>query len=214
MNEILAHLRRWPDVEAPGLVAVDAADRLILDESAGVRASTPPGTIVVINDAYGALTLGAADAGATEIRTHTDALNGERALGTNGSHFKLTDHFRALPLDAALVSGARVVLLRLPRSLDALRDIAGLIAAHAHPEVVVVAGGRLKHMSVSMNEVLTAYFGRLDVSHARQKSRVLIAREPHDGREPSPASARVAGLEVRAYGAQAVFSLYTPPTFP
>ncbi len=200
MSEIFDTLRRWPDVEAPGLVAVDAADRLILDESAGPRASASPGDIAVINDAYGALTLGAARAGASGIRTHIDALTGERALEANASRVGLADHFSAVPLDARLVSGARIVLLRLPRSLDALRDIAGLIAAHADPGVVVFAGGRLKHMSVSMNAVLSESFGQLDVSHARQKSRVLIARAPHGGREPIPAAAQIEGLEVRAFG--------------
>ncbi|WP_062520277.1 class I SAM-dependent methyltransferase [Demequina silvatica] len=200
MNEIFDALRRWPDIEAPGLVAADAADRLILDESAEFRASALPGGIVVINDAYGALTLGTAHAGASGIRTHIDAITGERALEANASRVGLTGSFRSVALDAGLVSGARVVLLRLPRSLDALRDIAGLIAAHADPGVVVVAGGRLKHMSVSMNAVLSEHFGQLDVSHARQKSRVLVARAPRDGRDPIPAAARVAGVEVRAYG--------------
>jgi 16S rRNA (guanine1207-N2)-methyltransferase len=200
VSEIFDALRRWPDVEAPGLVAVDAADRLILDESAELRASAQPGDVAVINDAYGALTLGAAHAGASGIRTHLDAITGERALEANASRVGLADYFRIVPLDASLVRGARVVVLRLPRSLDALRDIAGLIAAHADPDVVVVAGGRLKHMSVSMNTVLGEHFGQLDVSHARQKSRVLIARAPRDGRDPAPAAARVAGLEVRAYG--------------
>lgn len=197
---IFDELRRWPDVEAPGLVAVDAADRLILDESTGLRASAEPGDIVAINDAYGALTLGAAHAGANGIRTHIDALTGERALEANASRVGLSGHFRSCSLGAELVRGARVVLLRLPRSLDALRDIAGLIAAHADPRVVVVAGGRLKHMSVSMNAVLGEHFSQLDISHARQKSRVLLAREPRDGRDPSPAAATVAGREVRAYG--------------
>ncbi|WP_084126445.1 class I SAM-dependent methyltransferase [Demequina sp. NBRC 110054] len=197
---ILDDLRRWPDVEAPGLVAVDAADRLILDESAELRVSAQPGDIVVINDAYGALTLGAADAGASGIRTHIDALTGERALEANASRVGLAGTFRSAPLDADLVTGARTVLLRLPRSLDGLRDIAGLIAAHADPSVVVVAGGRLKHMSVSMNDVIRESFEQLDISHARQKSRVLIARAPRDGRDPAPAAARIAGLEVRAFG--------------
>ncbi|WP_084073015.1 class I SAM-dependent methyltransferase [Demequina sp. NBRC 110052] len=197
---IFDELRRWPDVEAHGLVAVDAADRLILDESAERRASAEPGDIVVINDAYGALTLGAAHAGASGIRTHVDALTGERALEANASRVGLTGRYRALALDAELVNGARIVLLRLPRSLDALRDIAGLIAAHADPHVVVVAGGRLKHMSVSMNAVLSEHFAQLDISHARQKSRVLLARAPRDGPDPAPAAARVEGLEVRAYG--------------
>lgn len=200
MTEIFEALRRWPDVEAPGLVAVDAADRLILDESAELRASAAPGDIVVINDAYGALTLGAADSGASEIRAHIDAITGERALEANAARAGLGDRFHAGPLDADLARGARLVLLRLPRTLDALRDIAGLIAAHADPSVVVFAGGRLKHMSVSMNDVLRESFGQLDISHARQKSRVLIARAPRDGRDPVPAAGRVEGLEVRAYG--------------
>ncbi|WP_062292365.1 class I SAM-dependent methyltransferase [Demequina phytophila] len=200
MSEIFDVLRRWPDVEAPGLVAVDAADRLILDESAELRASAQADGIVAINDTYGALTLGAAHPGASGIRTHIDALTGERALEANASRLGLADRFRPLPLDAELVRGARIVLLRLPRSLDALRDIVGLIAAHADPGVVVVAGGRLKHMSVSMNDVLREHFGQLDISHARQKSRALVARAPRDGRDPMPAGARVEGLEVRAYG--------------
>ncbi|MCB2413769.1 methyltransferase [Demequina sp. TTPB684] len=200
MSALLDGLRRWPDIEAPGLVAVDAADRLILDESAALRAGADPGSIVVIGDAYGALTLGAAHAGATGIRAHLDALSGERALAANAERAGLSGSYRALPLDGELVHGARIVLLRLPRSLDAIRDIAGVLAAHADSGVVVVAGGRLKHMSLSMNEVLREHFGRLDISHARQKSRVLLAREPHDGRDPEPAATRVEGLEVRAFG--------------
>lgn len=179
-------LRRRPDIEAPDLLASDAADRLILDESAAARAAAPDGTVVVIGDEYGALTLGAADAGATGIRVHQDSLAGERALAQNALPTALGEGFHSLPLGADLVDGARVVLLRLPRALDALEDIAGLIAAHAHPEVVVFAGGRLKHMTVTMNDVLRRSFTTVDVSHARQKSRVLTARGPHDGRDPQP----------------------------
>ena len=197
---VLDGLRRWPDVEAPGLVAVDAADRLILDKSAALRADAQVGSIVVIGDAYGALSIGAAHAGATGIRAHLDALNGERALAANAERCGLDGHYRALPLNADLVRGARVVLLRLPRSLDALRDIAALVAAYADPGVVVVAGGRVKHMSLTMNEVLGEFFERLDVTHARQKSRVLLARGPYDGRDPVPSAARVEGLEIRAFG--------------
>ena len=38
---ILDQLRRTPDVEAPELVAVDATDRLLLDEAAGDVAAHP-----------------------------------------------------------------------------------------------------------------------------------------------------------------------------
>ncbi len=201
-------LRRTPDIEAPGLVAVDAADRLILDESASARADAAAGEIVVIGDAYGALALGAAwdlaardRRGTGRVRVHQDALMGERAIAANAAGLGLADVVAPSPaLDAALVTGARVVLMRLPRSLDALREIAGLIAERAAPDVAVFAGGRIKHMTRAMNEVLGAFFARVDVTHARQKSRVLIARSPRDGRAPTPAAARIDGLELRAYG--------------
>nr|WP_206697164.1 class I SAM-dependent methyltransferase [Microbacterium aquimaris] len=193
-------LRRRPDLEAPGLVAVDAADRLILDESASVREALGAGEVCVIGDAYGALTLGAALAGAREIRVHQDALTGERALAANARDLSLADTYRSLPLAAELVSGTRVVLMRLPRSLDQLDDIAAVLAAHAAPEVTVFAGGRLKHMSLAMNEVLSRRFAHVDVTHARQKSRVLVARGPHDGADPSPRCDTHDGVTVCAYG--------------
>lgn len=193
-------LRRRPDLEGPEQAAVDAADRLILDESVSLRDGLAPGELVVIGDAFGALTLGSADAGARGIRVHQDELLGEEALAANAADAGLGDVYRSHPLDADLVRGARVVLLRLPRSLRALADIAGLIARYAAPDVVVVAGGRVKHMSLSMNDVLRERFARVDVTHARQKSRVLIARGPHDGVDPEPEAAEIDGIRIRAFG--------------
>lgn len=193
-------LRRRPDVEATGLAAVDAADRLILDESAAARTDRAADEVVVIGDAYGALALGAAADGAAHVRVHQDALLGERALAANAEHLGLSGRTTSLPLTGELVAGARVVLLRLPRSLDALRDIAGLIAAHADPDVRVFAGGRIKHMTLGMNDVLGAHFARIDVTHARQKSRVLIASAPTEGADPVPAAAQEGDLALRAYG--------------
>ncbi|GAA3810393.1 class I SAM-dependent methyltransferase [Cellulomonas soli] len=200
-------LRRFPDVEAPNLVAVDATDRLILDEAAEALAAAPTGTVVVIGDRYGALTLGAAALhGATAVRTHQDALTGERALAANADRAGLTDTFTSHDLDATLLTGARVVLLQLPRSLDALDEIAALVAEHADPQVVVVAGGRVKHMSVAMNEVLGRYLGTVEARLARQKSRVLVASSPRPAAErPTttwPASEHHAelGLTICAHG--------------
>jgi 16S rRNA (guanine1207-N2)-methyltransferase len=186
----LDELLPFPDAGDPEVRAHDAADRLLLDESDGARERLSRQDIVVIGDTHGALALKAAsetDDPADVIRVHQDSLASERALHANAQATGLKAAITSFPLDAELVRGARLVLLRLPRSLDALRDIAGLIAAHAAPDVVVFAGGRLKHMSLGMNDVLREHFGTLDVTHARQKSRVLIARDSHDGRDPVPA---------------------------
>jgi len=173
-------LRRWPDFEAPELRAWDAADTLILDEAAPLL---PGATITVIGDDYGALTLGALAAGASHVRVHQDSIAGERALRANGE-----GDYESLPLSADLVSGATLVLLKLPRSLEALNEIAALIAAYASADVVVIAGGRIKHMSLGMNEVLQRHFSTLDVSLARQKSRLLIARGPSSSTPAEPRS--------------------------
>jgi len=193
-------LRRAPDIEGPGLDAHDAADRLILDESAAARAGVADGGLVVIGDGYGALTLAAARDGARSIRVHQDGLVGEQALARNADALELSGTFTSHGFDAGLVRDATVVLLRLPRALDALDDIAGLIAAYASPDVVVYAGGRIKHMTVAMNDVLRRRFDRVDVTHARQKSRVLVSRGPHDGADPTPRRAEVDGITVCAFG--------------
>ena len=172
-------LRRFPDVEAPNLFAVDASDRLILDEAAEAIEAAGAGTVVVLGDRYGALTLGAAALhGATRIRVQQDALTGERALARNADRAGLADRYESHGFDASLVEGARVVLLQLPRSLAALDQAAALIARHADPSVVVFAGGRIKHLTTTMNAVLATHFGALRVSLARQKSRVLVASAP------------------------------------
>lgn len=198
-------LRRRPDVEAENLFAVDASDRLILDEAAGALASAGAGTVVVLEDRYGALTLGAAALhGARGIRVYQDALSGEHALDSNAAGVGLTDTYRSLPLGEELLAGARVVLLQLPRSLAELDELAGAIARYAAPDVIVFAGGRIKHMAVGMNEVLRRHFGALNVSPARQKSRVLIASTPlAEGGSDWPHSELHAdlGLTIRAHGA-------------
>jgi 16S rRNA (guanine1207-N2)-methyltransferase len=172
-------LRRFPDLEAANLVAVDASDRLVLAEAAGAIEAAPAGGLVVVGDRYGALTLGAlALHGARDVRVHQDPVTGEQALARNGERTGLTGGFRQLPLTPELFTGAGVVIGQLPKSLDALREIAQLAAAHADPGVTVFLGGRVKHMTHAMNDVLGDSFTGVRASLARQKSRVLVASEP------------------------------------
>jgi 16S rRNA (guanine1207-N2)-methyltransferase len=189
-------LRRFPDVEAENLFATDAADRLLLDEAAPFLENAGDGEVVVIGDNYGALTLGAISRfGITGVRVHQDRVTSEHALDYNSEDLGI-DGYSHHTLDSELVRGARVVLLRLPRSLEALEEIAGIIAASAADDVVVLAGNRIKYLATAMNDVLKAHFGRLDVSPARQKARVLRAREPQ-----RPVDATDSGFPRREFNA-------------
>ena len=117
----------------------------------------------------------------------------------------MTNSFRQLPLAAELFDGATVVLGQLPKSLDALREIAELAATNAEPEVQLFFGGRVKHMTRAMNGALSESFGEVRASLATQKSRVLLAWQPRSDQGPSvfPMRAHHADLDlwVCAYGA-------------
>lgn len=189
MNLDFALLRRWPDVEAQNLQAFDAADRLLLDLAAEAGWPAAPGRVAILNDHYGALTLGALAAGVRGIRVHQDALSGARAIEANAKRLlpELAGDYTHLPLGAELLEGTTLVLLQLPRSLDALEEMLAFVAEHASAEVTVMATGRIKHMGLGMNEVMGRYFGSVTASLGRQKSRVLTASSvrPADQRPPA-----------------------------
>ena len=227
-DAVLAELLPYPeDGSRPdGPVAVDATDRLLLDEAAPLIASDPE-RVVVIGDRFGALSLGALALGARHVDVYQDAITAEAALSDNSSRVSqalwaahrhraenapvpyepdpvgLTVHD---DLGPGLLAGARLVLLQLPTSLAELTEIAEHVARHADPAVTLIAGGRVKHMTLAMNDVLRASFGQVTASRARQKSRLLIAREPRSDVGPPtyPVTARLTDREILdAIGASA-----------
>ena len=197
-------LRREPDVEAPDLVAVDATDRLLLDEAADLLAGCRSGEVLVVDDSYGALTLGAvALHGAIDVRVSQDLLVGELALARNAERAGLDGSYRQVPLTGESAAGARLVLVKAPKALEALREIAEVVAATAAPDVIVLVGARVKHMTHAMNDVLGASFTDVSATLARQKSRVLVARGPKPGTSSFPHRQEHPdlGLTVCAHGA-------------
>ncbi|MFE3002641.1 class I SAM-dependent methyltransferase [Nocardia sp. NPDC059246] len=205
VEDVLGRLRRYPDVEAVNLYAVDAADRLMLDVAADSLATAGDGRVAVIDDGYGALTLGAIAAHDLHgVRVHQDLLTGELALANNARIVGLADRFSTRELGAGLLSDVRVVLWRLPRALSGLAETAEAIARWAAPDVEVFAGGRDKYLTPAMNEVLAESFGSVRATRGRQKSRILLAAEPKTIGEPRfPIRNRLdeQGLEVVAHGA-------------
>lgn len=174
-DRLAPRLRRRPDVEAHDLVAADASDRLILSEAGDLGDE-----VVVIGDRYGAITLSLLAAQPDiRIRVHQDAITGERALRLNAEELGLPlDRVAWQDLGPELAEGAATVLMQLPRSLDALDEIAQVVAASAAPGARLVAGGRVKHMTLAMNDVLARHFAEVTASRAASKSRVLHASGP------------------------------------
>lgn len=189
-----ARLRRLPDVEAPELRAWDATDELLVararNEIARAATGIRGGEVVVIGDAYGALTLPLVADGLAGIRVYQDLVTGRRALVRNAAELGI-DGFVPHELGADLLRGARMILLQLPKALAELTEIADAVARHAAPDAVLVAGGRVKHMTVAQNEVLGRFFRRVQPQRAERKSRLVLAHEPvrPAGESPFPVRA-------------------------
>lgn len=188
---MLLALSREPDVQAAELVAVDATDRLLLDTATDAIAAAAPGEVVVIGDRYGALTLGALTLGAPDVRVHQDDLIAELALAANagrlGAQERWSDRYRGAALDVDALRGAGTVLVQAPKSLAELEEVAQVLANGAADDVTVLVGGRVKHMTTAMNDVLRQSFGDVHATLARQKSRILVARGPIRGPLSFPA---------------------------
>src|SRR5690606_12338531 len=146
-----SRLRRFPDVESLELQAWDATDELLVQRALDV--GVPGEQIAVIGDGYGAITLALADAGLSGIRVHQDLVPGRQALAANAAALGLKG-WESLELSGDLLADARLVLLQLPKALAELEEIADAVARWAAPDVSVIAGGRVKHMTRAQNEVL------------------------------------------------------------
>ncbi|WP_337748976.1 class I SAM-dependent methyltransferase [Microbacterium sp. B19(2022)] len=194
-----SRLRRWPDVEADNLQAYDATDRLLVERALSL--DIPGSETAVIGDEYGAITLALTDAGRHGIRVHQDLATGRRALQRNAEELGLAG-LVAHELDAELLSGARLVLLQLPKSLAELEEIADAVARWAASDAVLVAGGRVKHMTLAQNEVLGRSFAHVQPQRAERKSRLIVASDPRPvpAEPPFPVTAQHDGLTLVAHG--------------
>ncbi len=144
----------------------DPVDRLLLDELGDL----PDGRIAVVDDDTGALAGALRDLAGERVIAHSTSLLAERRVAATG--------VATAPDLAGALTGAALVVLRLPASLDALDEVARTAALLGTPDVRIVAGARVKHMTPSMNDVLGASFEQVRASLGRQKSRVLHAADP------------------------------------
>lgn len=199
LDALCATLTREPDIGGAELQAWDVADRYLLDLAVERFPDALFGEVAVVDDTHGALALGATVIGASTVRVHQDSVIAQRALAANARRAGLAEP-SGHPLDELVTPETRLVLVRLPRAHDRLDAIARAVAARADAQLVVLAGNRVKHMTPTQNPVLATSFGRIDVSPARQKARILIASEPLAVELAQPRRATVAAdLDVVAH---------------
>ena len=146
------------------LPEADAVDRLLLDEAASWLAQAS--CVTVIEDLSGALAMRVAELyPQVQVRVCCDSLVDEHRVRNLLAGLELDDRVEVTDDLRAAAAEADVALIRLPKSLAALEEVAGVIAAVAG-QVRVFAGGRVKHMTRSMNEVLGRHFTTVEAGWA------------------------------------------------
>lgn len=152
----IEQLERWPPRKGELLQAFDNADRLALREA-------PPGPLLVINDRFGALTLGLPAAA-----TWLDSARALRALEHNAS-------LEIPPRVEPPLGEFAGVVLRIPKSMDLLayqlEQLAGLKEG-----TPVVGAAMVKHLPHRAKELMETYVGPTQLSRAWKKARLLVSR--------------------------------------
>jgi 16S rRNA (guanine1207-N2)-methyltransferase len=171
----LERLRRRPDVEDPTLQAHDATDVLLVQR--GLEHARAHGLrgeqILIVGERHGAITLALAAAGLRGMLVHQDRLAHERALDRNADELGLAGSYGRLERVGDGAAGARLLLWQLPRQVGAVRRTVAELAA-VPSGALLLAGGRVKHLSVGMNAPLAEGFGDVEPQLAERKSRLLL----------------------------------------
>lgn len=184
---IADQVREGHDEQAARL---DAVTEIVLREAVDERWSSPLPhrwssssrpliePIAVLDDEDAALTLALVARGISPRTWCDDLRDEEAARAVLLAQTVMRANAEISPTIVQALDGARTVLWRLPKAVSAVDEYAELIARHAAPDVLVVAGGRDKHLSRSMNEALARHFSSVVASRGARKARALVARGP------------------------------------
>lgn len=188
---------------------LDAVTDVLLRE-----AGEPAEPVAVLDDVDGALTRELIARG-VDFRVWCDDVRDERAAGRDldeptdsagGACRDLSPTIARTPAEA--VTAARTVLWRLPKAVTAVQEYAELIAHHAAPDVRVIAAGRDKHLSRSMNQALSRRFADVRASLGHRKARALLAGDPIAGPLTWPRTAHLDALDLDVTAHGATFSTF------
>ena len=169
-------LLRYPLRPKEQLRAWDAADEYLLGAVAGTagREGDPldlRGRTLLLNDAFGALSVPLADQRPTMVSDSANAIAAAlQNLANNRPDYKLetrasTDDL-PFPVD--------VVLLKVPKSLTLLEHQLRQVREVAHLETVVIASGMARHIHTSTLELFGQILGPTSTSLAKKKARLIF----------------------------------------
>jgi 16S rRNA (guanine1207-N2)-methyltransferase len=176
-------LERYPKRAKETLQAWDAADKLLLRQLQSRGEIT--GAVLVVNDAWGALSTALAHLRPSSLSdsyiAHAAAIENLRRNHLDPAVVKPLTSFDPLP------ERIDVVVMKVPKTLALLEDQLHRIAPHLHDKTVFLAGAMTKHIHLSTLDLFKKIVGPTRTSLAEQKARLIFCEpEPSLQRPPNP----------------------------
>ncbi|MDN6318743.1 MAG: class I SAM-dependent methyltransferase [Marinobacter sp.] len=160
-----------PGTEDPSLRAWSAADELLLQESLSQLEAAPNSRVLVVDDQYGALTLGLSE-------FSPDVVADNAQLGAALAQNTRQNPDRATPAQTYSwqqppVGPYDLVLLKIPRETDYLAWLLRWANSVLKPDGTLLAAGMIKHLPDRSVDVFAAAIDVKNVSRAVKKARVI-----------------------------------------
>lgn len=177
-------LARYPIRKNDKLRAWDAADEYLLQQIAEHPKLGSAATILILNDNFGALSVGLAD---YSVQMLSDSILSHQStllnLQNNGLSSKKIRLLKSLDTPTGKIDQ---VLIKIPKSLALLEDQLHRIRPHIDGDTRVWAAGMVKTIHTSTLKLFERILGSTKTSLARKKSRLIFCT-PDTTRSPAPA---------------------------
>ncbi|WP_344956605.1 methyltransferase [Zobellella aerophila] len=198
-------LHRYPKFTDHGLQAWEAADEYLIQQL-GTLAWDDSAPLIIVNDAFGALTLAL-----HRYRPCTifDSRVSELALEHNARDNHITADWQSLNSLDDWPQAPGLVLFKLPKINAMLEHQLACLSQVMGPETRVIAGAKARDVHSSTLKLFERYIGPTHTSLAWKKARLIFA-EPDMGKAPSPVPAiqswPLEGTELTIHNLANVFS--------
>jgi 16S rRNA (guanine1207-N2)-methyltransferase len=166
-------LIRYPPTRNATLRAWDAADELLLSHLAEVMDERPVSHVVIVNDAFGALTVAIAAAGESGVPQHVRFVSDSHVASMAMRQNLERNGIEQLPESG--VGAPDVVLVKVPKTLALLEAQLVELRAVIEPTTVIVGGGMTRDVHSSTIELFERTIGPTRTSHAKKKARLIFS---------------------------------------
>lgn len=200
-------LARYPQQHRTGLRPWDAADEYLLQQLAAKGLPNKQGTLLILNDGFGALSVALAGQHPQMASDSFLAQQGTRAnLEANGLPADQVQLLDSLQTPRGPVD---LLVIKIPKTLALLEDQLHRIRPLLHADTRIIGAGMTKNIHTSTLKLFERIIGPTHTSLARKKARLIFCRLDRNlspGTSPYPTTYTLKGTGYQIINHANVFS--------